>query len=141
VREDEAEKEIPTKVMIPVKIIPSPENPKDGNSIEPTTPSENETKESEETEADAKYEEAKKKAAELVNTKQTVSSDQGNVYQNPKEDSSVLLQIVKNQSIQVDKTEVDKEDAEIWCYVIGNNGQQDFTGWISYTIIEQVKQP
>jgi hypothetical protein len=141
VREDEAEKEIPTKVMTPVKIITSPEDPKDGNSIEPTPPSEDETKENEETEADAKYEEAKKKAAELVNTKQTVSSDQGNVYQNPKEDSSVLLQIVKNQSIQVDKTEVDKEDAEIWCYVTGNNGQQDFTGWISYKIIEQVKQP
>jgi hypothetical protein len=141
VRVDKSEKDIPAKVTIPVKIITSPGDPKDGNETEPTSPNDNEPTKDEETEPDAKYEEAKKKAAELVNTKQSVASDQGNVYENPKENSSVLLQIVKNQSIHVDKTEVDKDDAEIWCYVTGNNGQQDFTGWISYTIIEQMKQP
>jgi hypothetical protein len=127
---------IPTKVIIPVIVL---QPPKDNPIIKPPEPpNEVPPKEDEETPLpDDKYQAALKKAKELQNTDQQVTADQGNVYQEPAEKSSILLQVIKDQKLHITDTKVDKDDAEIWCYVSGNDGQKDIVGWVSYPIFEQ----
>jgi hypothetical protein len=81
---------------------------------------------------DPKYTEAKKKADDLKNTNQTVTAEQANVYESAVETSTVILQVLKGQNLHIGDTQVDRDDYEIWCYVTGNDGSKDFSGWISY---------
>ncbi|WP_028775690.1 hypothetical protein [Shimazuella kribbensis] len=140
IRENKPVPSIPPKVVIPVDVVvPKPQPPIDSDPNPSPNPPVEEPKNDDEgsNQEDEKYQAAVKKANELKNTDQQVTADQGNVYEKPEEKSSVLLQVIKEQKLHVGDTKVDEEDAEIWCYVSGNDGQKDIIGWITYPIIEQ----
>ncbi|MCH5584251.1 SH3 domain-containing protein [Shimazuella sp. AN120528] len=132
---------IPTKVVVPIKVVQAPESSKNNPSSDPSTPTKEETppKDGEEQQPpqDEKHQAAMKKAEELKGTDQQVTADQGNVYENPDEKSNIIQQVIKDQKLHIDNTKVDDDDSEIWCFVSGNDGQKDITGWVSYQILEQ----
>lgn len=132
----------PISIVVPIKVDPVSESPDNDPTPVPSEPSKEEepppSENGEETsQQDKKYQAAMKKAEELKGTDQQVTADQGNVYENPEEKSNIIQTILKDQKLHIGNTKVDKDDAEIWCYVSGNDGQKDIIGWISYQIIEQ----
>lgn len=132
----------PIRIVVPIKVDPVPVSSDNNPTPVPPEPSKEEepppTENGEETShQDEKYQAAMKKAEELKGTDQQVTADQGNVYENPEEKSNIIQTILKDQKLHIGNTKVDKDDAEIWCYVSGNDGQKDIIGWISYQIIEQ----
>jgi hypothetical protein len=131
----------PTKVADPIKVVPIPEPSTNNPTPIPPKPTKEETTpengEEQPPQQDEKYQAALKKAEELKGTDQQVTADQGNVYENPEEKANIIGQVLKNQKLHIDNTKVDNDDAEIWCFVSGNDGQKDIIGWVSYQIIEQ----
>jgi hypothetical protein len=130
----------PVKIVVPIEVDPAPKTPDKDPTPIPTNPAKDDPfpqEEEENPQPDEKYQAALKKAEELKGTNQQVTADQGNVYENPEEKSTIIQTILKDQKLHIDNTKVDQDDAEIWCLVSGNDGQKDIIGWISYQIIEQ----